>query len=445
MKTKKAKSIHKSRKFVFTLLVLVAIIGSVATIFTFASSPWVEIDLEKASIVSPAKVTSDSSAANGAYVQFGSAATSSQGLAVAGNRITKDGKTYIAKGFNSVGRLAPTWCSKGLSKTARENFGQPMFDKMKQTWKADAIRFQVSQTGLDPQQRSDSGAYIDHIKNGVNLARQNGMVVILSMQDQSLSCGDAHRLPSSETVRAWQQLAPQFKDNNYVMFELFNEPQSQISDADWNQWRNGGSSPTTNTAENGGATYNVVGHQQVLEAIRATGAKNIIIADGANKSGKFQGMYQSSSKNYMLKDTLAIPQVAYAFHPYYFHISNNSSYANDSASWETRFGYLVNDSKVPASIQAPLLNTEWNTSGVNPCYSSVFGRTPEFFAWMKQRNIGSFPQAIDIADSSTGTPGSVVRTVPGWEPTRFETGKLPCQTNTDAGEALIDYYSSYSN
>jgi hypothetical protein len=289
MKTKKAKSILKSRKFVFTLLVLVAIIGSVATIFTFASSPWVEIDLEKASIVSPAKVTSDSTASNGAYVQFGTTVTSSQGLAVQGNRITKDGKTYIAKGFNSVGRLAPTWCSKGLSKTARDNFGQPMFDKMKQTWKADAIRFQVSQTGLDPQQRSDTTAYIDHIKYGVNLAQQNGMVVILSMQDQSLSCGYAHALPSSETVRAWQNLATHFKDNKYVMFEIFNEPQSQTSDADWNQWRNGGSSPTTNNPEiSGGTTYNVVGHQQVLETIRATGAKNIIIADGANKSGKFQ-------------------------------------------------------------------------------------------------------------------------------------------------------------
>jgi hypothetical protein len=124
-----------------------------------------------------------------------------------------------------------------------------MFDKMKSTWKADAIRFQVSQTGLDPQQRSDHAAYVDHIKLASTLARQNGMVVILSMQDQSLSCGYAHRLPSSETIRAVQNLAPHFKDNKYVMFEIFNEPQSQVSDADWNQWRNGGSSPTANTPE----------------------------------------------------------------------------------------------------------------------------------------------------------------------------------------------------
>jgi hypothetical protein len=396
-------------KYIIIVAIFMAVIGSIASIFGFASSPWVSFDTENSTIVSPAQVISDSNASSGSFVQFGVTSSSSQGLAVQGNRITKDGKTYVAKGFNSVGRLAPTWCSKGLSKTARENFGQPMFDKMKQTWKADAIRFQVSQTGLDPQQRSDYAAYVDQIKYAVDLARQNGMVVILSMQDQSLSCGDAHRLPSSETVRAWQQLAPNFKDNKYVMFELFNEPQSQTSDADWSQWRNGGTAPTTNTGELGGTTYNVVGHQQVLEAIRQTGAKNIIIADAANKSGKFQGMYQSSAKNYMLKDTLTTPQVAYAIHPYYFHIGNNSSLATDSANWESRFGYLLNSSKVPIEVQAPLLSTEWNTSGVNPCYLSVFGRTPEFFAWLKQRNIGSFPQAIDIADSSTGTPGSVVK------------------------------------
>jgi hypothetical protein len=135
-------------------------------------------------------------------------------------------------------------------------------------------------------------------------------------------------------------------------------------------------------------------------------------------------MYQSSTKNYMLKDTLATPQIAYAIHPYYFHIANNSSLSNDSANWESRFGYLLNDSKVPANVQAPLINTEWNTSGVNPCYLSVFGRVPEFFAWQKQRKIGMFPQAIDIAASSSGTPGSVVRTVPGWEPNQFVSGQF---------------------
>lgn len=196
-KVKKIKQLMIKNK-VLTGIIVFALVGAGYVVFSSAA-------VGDHVVSSPAKIVQSSAASGGAFVEFGVGSTggggTGTGLEVVGDKIYKDGKVYVAKGFNSVGRLAPTWCSKGLSKTARENFGQPMFDKMKSTWKADAIRFQVSQTGLDPNQRSDHAAYIDHIKFGVNMARQNGFAVILSMQDQSLSCGYAHRLPSSETVR----------------------------------------------------------------------------------------------------------------------------------------------------------------------------------------------------------------------------------------------------
>lgn len=436
-------------KKLYIYLVAFTLIGAGLLLFARAAVSTTSIETESGTVVSPARklTNSDVTASGSSFIEFGTTSTSTgQGLRVSGNRLTKDGKTYIPKGFNSIGILMPDNCPrpKGDPTNAAKYMNQDMFNAMKNTWKTDSIRFQVSQTGLDPQSELKSGqsAYIQKIRNAVQLAQNNGHTVILSMQDQVYSCGRAHKLPSSETVRAWQVLAPIFKDNQNVMYELFNEPQNQTSDADWNQWRNGGNSLIQNYSEYGGYLYDVVGHQRLVDVIRASGAQNILIANGANKSGKFNGFWQSATKNYFLTDTLATPQIAYAIHPYYFHTSSNASLSSDRSNWESRWGYLNDPARVPADRQPPILATEWNTSGVTPCYTSVFNRAPEFLNYLKNDYIGVYAQAIDIQASGNR---SIVLDVPGWRPTQFRAGVLPCESNTDAGEVLIQFYSSFSN
>jgi hypothetical protein len=133
----------------------------------------------------------------------------------------------------------------------------------------------------------------------------------------------------------------------------------------------------------------------------------------------------------MLTDTLATPQIALAFHPYYYHTGNNSSLATDTANWESRFGYLRNTSIIPLNKQVPMLSTEWNSNGVPECYAGIAARTPEFLNYLKSKDFGMTAHAIDIA-------GLIVTNVPGWQPSSF--GSVEC--NGDAGQVLQTFYAN---
>ncbi len=377
---------------------------------------------------------SDTKASGGAVVKFGVPNT---GVTISGNQILKNGQAFYPKGFNSIGLLQPDSCThkSSVGTTAANNYGVTELSAMTTTWKANTIRLQVSQKGMDPQDpelKAGNAAYLSKVVAGVNLATSKGFVVIASMQDQSYGCGYAHPLPSTETLRAWQVLAPALKDNPNVIFELFNEPNSNVSDADWSQWRDGASGPTTNTGSDG-STYDVVGEQDVLATIRATGATNAVLADGANKGGKLQGLWQSSAKNYFLTDTLATAQVGYAIHTYYFHTSNGASLATDTANWDSRFGYMRDTATVPANKQVPVVVTEWNASAT--CNVGQAARTVDFLDYLQAHNYGLMGHAIDIS-------GKLVINVPGWQPSNFTTGGTECGVGSDAGQAMQTYFSS---
>jgi hypothetical protein len=347
--------------------------------------------------------------------------------------LQKDGANFYPKGFNSIGNLQPDNCprKKADPTNAANNFNQTEMDAIKTTFHGNSIRMQVSQKGLDPQdsELSSGGAtYMTRLKNSVSLAQKNGLTVILSMQDQVYSCGFAHPLPSSATVRAWQNLAPQFKDNKNIIFELYNEPRNAATTTGWAQWRNGGTTPLSNTGDDG-SVMDVVGHQKLVDTIRATGATNVLLADGANLAGQLQVLYTSSASNYLLTDSLKPSQIGYAIHPYYYHTADNASLATDTANWTTRFLYLRDTSKIAATSQFPLMATEWNST--SNCYVGQATRTTEFLNVMRQNEIGMMPHAIDIGSR-------IVQTVPGWQPTTFAAGD--CPAGGGAGQALADFY-----
>ena len=211
--------------------------------------------------------------------------------------------------------LAPDWCNTGQGPAARARFGQAELDAAK-GWNANTLRFQVSQRGLaDPNiSQAARDAYLQRVVDGVELARSNGFMVIASMQDQSNGCGPARPLPSDQTLSAWSVLAPALKDDPYVMFELFNEPNVSNTTAGWARWRDGGDGPTTNQGDT------PVGHQALIGLLRGLGADNVLIADGVNKAERLSGMP-------LLEDTSG--QLMYAIHPYYL--------ANGESWWDQQY------------------------------------------------------------------------------------------------------------
>jgi endoglucanase len=132
--------------------------------------------------------------------------------------------------------------------------------------------------------------YIDAIKAYVSLLNSNGIVAILDLHwtdglytGNSSGCSSAEAVcqkpmpDAAEAIPFWTSVANTFKGNDAVIFDLFNEPYASRADNDnttegWECWETG--SPCT------GISYPVAGMQQMINAVRSTGANNVIMLGG---------------------------------------------------------------------------------------------------------------------------------------------------------------------
>jgi hypothetical protein len=95
-----------------------------------------------------------------------------------------------------------------------------------------------------------------------------------------------------------------------VLFELYNEPH----DIPWQVWLHGGT-------VGGVASYQAVGMQDLYDAVRATGANNVVIAGGIGWAFNLSSVYANKIQGY---------NIMYATHPYY---------PQDPATqWDSMFG-----------------------------------------------------------------------------------------------------------
>lgn len=314
------------------------------------------------------------------------------GLRVQANLLLLDGSPYVSGGFNMIGVLSPPGCADRAGITARSHFGAAEM-KAARSWGATMLRFQVSQPGLSTADAADLSTYLTEIEDSVALARSYGFVVDLSMQDQSIACGSSDPLPSAATEKAWRNLAPHFADNPYVMFELFNEPQNKPTQAGWAQWENGGDTPIP---------FAAAGHQALVDEIRAMGADNVLIADGASGAENLESMP-------MLKDTAGGRGIIYAAHPYYFYAPH------PAATWAQRYGYLTSS--------VPVIVTEWSYPA-SGCGTGAETESPAFLKYLQSRHITVLAHAFDVigtivADwnwnptqcgTAAGGPGRTIKT-----------------------------------
>ena len=86
---------------------------------------------------------------------------------------------------------------------------------------------------------------------------------------------------AAEAIPFWTSVANTFKGNDAVIFDLFNEPYASRADNNntaegWQCWETG--SPCT------GISYPVAGMQQMVNAVRSTGANNVLMLGGEEYS-----------------------------------------------------------------------------------------------------------------------------------------------------------------
>ena len=172
------------------------------------------------------------------------------------------------------------------------------FRVLQQRWNMNAVRLPVSAAVW----RRDGPGYLDRVAAIVALANGEGLVAVLAARDDG-------SLPGAPMVDFWKACAARFARIPGVIFALYNEPTTRdiagtSADthraADWQVWRNGG--PLANGTM-------AVGMQDLVNAIRAGGAQQIVAAPGFQDRAGFQGFTADA----YLADANAI----YEWHPYY--------------------------------------------------------------------------------------------------------------------------------
>lgn len=135
-------------------------------------------------------------------------------------------------------------------------------------------------------------AYRAAIKGWVSALNQAGIIAILDLHANApgnyLAINQVAMADADHATTFWSQVAKDYKSNPAVMFDLFNEPYMSNayppSATDWNCWLNGCRTTSSFPIKTGTATatYNIVGMQQLVNTVRATGATQPLLIGGLN-------------------------------------------------------------------------------------------------------------------------------------------------------------------
>jgi endoglucanase len=166
------------------------------------------------------------------------------------------------------------------------------------------------------------------VMQSVSDANAAGLYVILDLHWAAPNYNGTPACPTVQNAMAdadhssefWTSIANTFKGNRAVLFELFNEPfigESSLSSSDaqssWYYILNGGATEAAflATGNPGDISLNwlTAGYQQLLDAIRGTGATNVILTGTDSWTQTISDWLQ-----YAPKDPLG--QLAASWHPY---------------------------------------------------------------------------------------------------------------------------------
>ena len=205
--------------------------------------------------------------------------------------VDADGNQVVLHGVDITG--PESQCVKGKGIFASP-VGQMSVAAMKH-WGVDAVRVPLNEAcwnGESYVRPAFSGLrYRNAIEAYVTELNANGIVAILDLHwtdgsytGKAALCSSAQAtcqkpMPDlAGSVRFWSSVARSFRNDDSVIFDLFNEPYPNralpTETAAWECWRDGGASCSP------GISYPVAGMQTLVDTVRATGARNVIMLGG---------------------------------------------------------------------------------------------------------------------------------------------------------------------
>ena len=269
-----------------------------------------------------------------------------------------DGLPFVPRGVNKSGL---EWTPKGY------DLSSATFEGMK-SWGANFVRVPLNDSYWLSSMCTYDADYASRVDQVVQWAESLHMLVLLDdhRSTRGLTCGPsgwnkAQKMADARNIEFLTQLATRYKDHPYVAFDLYNEPHD-ISDA---VWRDGGFVDG----------WTAVGMQQLLDAVRSTGATNLVFASG-NTWGNDLRMV---ADNPLRDDT----NVVYAVHSYPFFCQGRMIPVSEP--------YICSGKQIPGLFDAmvrpvvgrrAIVITEFGTR------RAIAGEVSSVIAWAEQNHVG---------------------------------------------------------
>ena len=275
-------------------------------------------------------------------------------IAVSGNHLVDaNGNTVQLRGVNVAGLESVAIQGWDPSNPWGGSTGQNTPDwALMKTWGINAVRLPINEASWLGSQCRDVGGYGVHFVNGAKVNNTPGELVsadpggnyratVATTVSEATAAGlyvilDLHLAAPSNVcptmqnpmadgdnaINFWSTLASVYKSNPAVIFELFNEPfldQVPVAGNDpWQALIDGGTlswyraqTPNNPWYTQVNYTWQTAGMQQMLNAVRATGATNVILTSTLAYSSSLGGWLQ-----YHPTDTLNPSQIAAVWHAY---------------------------------------------------------------------------------------------------------------------------------
>ncbi len=264
---------------------------------------------------------------------------------------TLDGSPVQLRGANyssmetpatgAVGNLQPTNRTGSVPPAVIEsysngNLGHYPWWSVARRWKLNAFRIPLNEaswlrnyTGVDPldnatgiRQPDVSGNMQVAVRQMVSDLTAAGFYVILDLHwsaPGAYLASSQDQLPDTDhSIAFWISIAKTFGNNPAVIFDLFNEPYppDRTQAGAFSTLLNGG--PQTVISCNSGKTkipysWNSVGMQTLVEAVRNAGATNLLLIGGAGGAADLSG-FTTAGGGYFPKDPLH--NIAASWHAY---------------------------------------------------------------------------------------------------------------------------------
>jgi endoglucanase len=230
-------------------------------------------------------------------------------------------------------------------------------------WHVNAVRLPLNEScvlgdaRVNPKYRGAN--YLAAVQGYVSLLAANGIAAILDLHwnapGSELATTQQPMADADHAVAFWSSVATAFKGYPSVILDLYNEPHG----IGWSCWKSGGCT----AVDTAGASYPVAGMDQMLAAVRAAGATNVVAANGLEWGNDLTGWLANRPAD-------PLGQLAAGAHLYSFNRCRTTT------CWDSTLGPILRTTPVVVS-----------ETGTNDCTAAF--DTSLLFPWADARPVGS--------------------------------------------------------